>query len=82
MLQSTFDPLQDWTPLDRNWIRGRVALLDANLAAACHRGTLAAVADPTIEDGPSPLCNFDTEVTQENCVLIVEAYAKGKIQPI
>eukprot|EP00884_Botryococcus_braunii_P007870 jgi/Botrbrau1/17084/Bobra.0611s0002.1 len=52
---------KDWTPLDRNWIRGRVALLDANLAAACHRGTLAAVADSTIEDGPSPLCNFDTE---------------------
>lgn len=53
---------QDWTPLDRNWIRGRVALMDVNLGAACHLGTLAGAAESTLPDELSPLYNFDTEV--------------------
>jgi len=30
----------DWTPLDRDQIRSRTALLQANLAVACHFGNL------------------------------------------
>eukprot|EP00884_Botryococcus_braunii_P007508 jgi/Botrbrau1/16759/Bobra.0269s0003.4 len=52
---------KDWTLLDRNWIRGRVALLDVNITAACHLGALAGIADSTAADGLSPLQNFDSE---------------------
>jgi hypothetical protein len=59
--------MQDWTPLDRNWIRSRVALLDRSLAVACHVGALTATLnlepdEQTGDDNLSPLINFDNQV--------------------
>lgn len=60
---------KDWTPLDRNFIRTRVALLGGWLAHACHRGALPPLEGVAAEGGDQagveglrPLTDVDTQV--------------------
>ena len=55
---------KDWTPLDRDQVRSRVALLQGSLALACHFGNLSGRLAEAEDSNAAVklLCNWDTQV--------------------
>jgi len=52
----------DWTPLDRDQIRSRIALLQASLATACHYGNLSGRTESGFAGNLKRLQNLDSQV--------------------
>jgi len=58
----------DWTPLDRDQIRSRIAVLQNGLVSACHFGNLSGRIGKENPGEPKLLSNLDTQVNSFYCV--------------
>jgi len=56
----------DWTPLDRDQVRSRIALLQANLVTACHFGNLSGRSGSASAGDVKRLSNMDTQVCKNH----------------
>jgi hypothetical protein len=61
----------DWTPLDRDQIRSRIALLQANLATAYHFGNLTGRSEAASAGDVKRLSNLDTQVCQNQHAIAI-----------